>query len=151
MIRQIISFSIIVILITSMLTNVDGIISSDNQKQFRLDDKVSTKTSMHHPNNFQVSLTENVRLSENLSPKNDQPEQFSITYTYSISIPEKMLLFGNHNIIKNIAIINQNLDPKTTMDKISNNDRIRLHGRSIVIDNILFNTQTPITLSQLES
>lgn len=149
---KILSFCLIVILILSMSTaNADQIvINSDNQKQIRSSDIVSVKTVMHHPNNFQIALTENIGLAENSPPKNGQVKQDSTTNTYSLNLSEKITLNENHDTSFIVITTSHPYALQTTMDKISNNERVRFNGKSIVVDNIPPDKQT-ITLSQLEN
>ncbi|MBI1828914.1 MAG: hypothetical protein HYR87_05500 [Thaumarchaeota archaeon] len=150
---KIISFCLIVILISSMSTaSADNIvINSNNQKQIRFDDFALIKTEMHHTNNFQVSLTENMGLSENAPQKNDQAEQGSAIHAYSVSLSEKITLTENQDARFVVIIFPHTLNLQTTMDKISNSERIRFNGKTIVVDNIPFYGMTAITLSQLET
>jgi hypothetical protein len=107
-------------------------------------------TNYHKPQNFQITLSENIGLSENKPQQNTgSTDRISNGRTLSINLSEKIELTENTSASNIIAVIKTNDDSKTTMERISNYDRIRFNGKTIVRDNLLWMEQKPTKLSDL--
>src|SRR5690242_16516050 len=147
---QIISLFIFFLLVLSSaaFAAADQIILDPNN--VNVNKKINPSTENHHPKEFQINLSEDVGLKTNDPPKNsDQLNQKINPTQKQINLSEELSVVTN-TPNQNFIIIKQNVDDtKTTMDRISNSDRIRFNGRSITTQNILWNEQS--TTNKLSS
>ncbi|MDE1843176.1 MAG: hypothetical protein KGH95_05960, partial [Thaumarchaeota archaeon] len=97
-------------------------------------------TSSISPNPH-VSKTVTINLAENMgvttNSGSQQPKSNvspKISTVYNISLSENLGIYTNNYNQNFVSIIQQNFE-KTTMDKISNSDRIRISGKKIIIEN----------------
>ncbi|MBI3642297.1 MAG: hypothetical protein HY222_07895, partial [Thaumarchaeota archaeon] len=153
---QIIAFFIFSLLVISFLSSAsayDLTINSDNSKKASLGNIDPTNTNnLHRPQKFQINLSENIGIAENIPQKND-PGQVPKLHTYTINMVERIALTENTNNKQIVfVVIKQYLDPKTSMDRISNLERIRFNGRSILTENF-YSTEQSFTnkISQIEN
>src|SRR5690242_5806002 len=148
---QIISLFIFFLLVLSSaaFAAADQIILDPNN--VNVNKKISLSAENHHHKEFQINLSEDVGLKTNDPPKNpDQLNEKIIPTQKQINLSEELSVVTNTPNQNFIIIVKQNADDtKTTMDRISNSDRIRFNGRSITTQNILWNEQS--TTNKLSS
>ncbi|MGB6784870.1 MAG: LamG-like jellyroll fold domain-containing protein [Nitrosotalea sp.] len=103
---------------------------------------ITTSVSNHQAKKIEVDLSESMGTSTNDNSNNNQPQnEISNSANTRSSINTQINLFENLSIYDNIPgqnaflVLKQNSDTVTTMERISNSDRIRFNGRSIVINN----------------
>jgi hypothetical protein len=154
---KLISLSLFFLLSISSLSIVNAdltIFNSNDIKQNYIENvkqKIDQTDTRNIPvgKHLQVNLAEQVGIRTPDMPKQqDTPQTTGVSKTINLS---ETLQISTHDVDQNtIALLKQNFETKTTMDRILNLDRIRFNGRSIVADNFLWNEQTPtITLSGL--
>src|SRR5690242_12541125 len=148
---QIISLFIFFLLVLSSaaFAAADQIILDPNN--VNVNKKISLSAENHHHKEFQINLSEDVGLKTNDPPKNfDQLNEKINPTQKQINLSEELSVVTNTPNQNFIIIVKQNADDtKTTMDRISNSDRIRFNGRSITTQNILWNEQS--TTNKLSS
>jgi hypothetical protein len=95
----------------------------------------------HHGKNFQITLRENVGISENSPQKNNQQGLSPSVHAFAVALSDKIALTENHDEKISFVVTKQYLDLKTIMERISNIERIRVSGKSVIIHNVLSNEQ----------
>ena len=147
---QIISLCVFFLLALSSVAFVaaDQIILDPNNVNVnkKLQTIVDSPIMNHHSKEFQINLSEDVGLNTNDQPKDTDPINKKINLKLKqINLSEELSITTNTPNQNFIIIVKQNNDNvKTTMDRISNSDRIRFNGRSISTQNILWNEQPAI-------
>ena len=123
----------------SMVSADDIVIRSDHSQQILFGNIDPTPSSnSYHPQHYQISLTENIGVSENSPNKNDQKPQTPAVHNYGVELSEKINLTENQNSKIVLVVIKQNYDEKiiTTRSnnkKSKNSIKILLFNGSFVV------------------
>ncbi|HEX5456760.1 MAG TPA: LamG-like jellyroll fold domain-containing protein [Candidatus Nitrosotalea sp.] len=116
-------------------------------------DMVSSSPSSHMSKTVRISFTENMGVSINSESQQKQDVVLpKISTIYNIQLSENLRIYTNNYNPNFVSIVQQNFE-KTTMDKISNSDRIRISGKKIVIENSIptekLSDRNPILLNTI--
>jgi hypothetical protein len=107
-----------------------------NAEQFGSTSFQNTKPNLEK-NTIQVGRHLGITLSENVGIRsNDQPpaDQQTIPQNKMITLSDGVIISSNDNDHNFISLLPNNI-PVTTLDRILNPERIRISGRTIVVDN----------------
>ncbi|MDE2589716.1 MAG: hypothetical protein KGL95_08645, partial [Patescibacteria group bacterium] len=104
-------------------------------------EKIITVNTSHQPAKIEVDLSESVGITTNDNPNNNQAQKeisnsvnkLSLVTT-EIDLSENFAIYDNLPGKNAFLALKQSSDAVTTMERISNSDRIRFNGRSIVIN-----------------
>ena len=136
MMSQLSSYVIAIFTITLLLSSFASLAYADqtalNQNPSILDNKKINPDGINDDRNKPdtISISENVAVT--VHHKYVNPQDNTVT--------EKVAVYTSLNQ-NSLDIIKQNSDVKTIMDRISNLDRIRFNGRSIISENTLSNQE----------
>ncbi|MDE2589217.1 MAG: hypothetical protein KGL95_06085, partial [Patescibacteria group bacterium] len=151
---QIIPLLLFLLLITSSISvayadqaALDPVLNHDIKNN--LDTNIY-KNQQSNSREFSLDLTDDLNIHSN-DQTPDQYKQVMPRVTTKISFSDKIDITTNSPDQQVIALVKQNSDMLTTMEKISNSDRIRFNGKSIVVGNIFSNDKLSDNISDLEN
>src|SRR5690348_6643088 len=101
-------------------------INPSSSKQILFGSVNPSNNNIHHPQNFQITLSENIGVAENSPQKNDQTPN---GHAYEINLSEKIALTENHDTKNVFVIIKQYSDPQAITDRTVTPERIRVNGK----------------------
>src|SRR5256712_4629271 len=147
---------IISVLIFSLLTlstfalaSADSMTFDSNNIQYNVKDAAQknnsiTSKTVHQQKQIEINLSENVGITTSDGKHNEQQHaQLAITQKMNtvITLSETFGVFANNPSENIIAVIKQNDNLKTTMERIANTDTMKFNGKSIVVTNAYDNIQ----------
>src|SRR3989442_2819012 len=135
---------------TFAFASADSMTFDSNNIQYKVKDTTQknnsiTPKTVHQQKQIEINLSENVGITTSDGKHNEQQHaQLAITQKMNtvITLSETFGVFANNPSENIIAVIKQNDNLKTTMERIANTDRMKFYGKSIGITNVYDNTQS---------
>src|SRR5438876_796501 len=134
---------------TFAFASADSMTFNSNNIQYNVKDTAQKNNSIssknvHQQKQIEINLSENVGITTSDGKHNEQQHaHLAITQKMNtaITLSETFGVFANNPSENIIAVIKQNDNLKTTMERIANIDRMKFNGKSIVVTSAYDNIQ----------
>ena len=154
---KVLSLSLFFLLVISSLAiaSADSLVLNSNHAKRndieKIEKEISVPTTGNSQNSreFQVDLNEGLSMNTNDIPSQGQQNVLTTTKTSptiqtKINLSEKLQMKTNSPNQNLILIEKQISDNKAIMERIWNTERVRIGGRSVIVDNALWGEQSSV-------